>query len=106
MLCTFAPYILCSFTPCMLCSFTQCMLAWSSYYMYDFFCYVPTCLPSPSFSISTGPASSRWASPYVPRFCLRFLPDKHRVLFLPVTIVLALQGSRGGGGVWEGGVVC
>src|SRR4029434_1305 len=33
------------------------------------FCHTP---PLP---ISTQPTSSRWVPPYVPRFCLRFLPD-------------------------------
>src|SRR4029434_5623027 len=37
------------------------------------FCHT-TLLPSP-LPISTRPTSSRWVPPYVPWFCLRFLPD-------------------------------
>src|SRR4029434_1700191 len=43
--------------------------------------YNTCCFPSPSATqpsplpISTQPTSSRWVPPYVPRFCLRFLPD-------------------------------
>ena len=32
-----------------LCTFFICIVACSSWYMYDFFCYVPECFPSPSF---------------------------------------------------------
>src|SRR4029434_6932729 len=34
-----------------------------------------TTLSSSPLSISTRPTSSRWVPPYVPWFCLRFLPD-------------------------------
>src|SRR4029434_5672861 len=57
-------YILCSCITCMLCTFTTC------------------CFPSPSATqppppspIFSRPTSSRWVPPYVPWFCLRFLPD-------------------------------
>src|SRR4029434_1562797 len=32
--------------------------------------------PHPPLPISTRPTSSRWVPPYVPWFCLRFLPDR------------------------------
>src|SRR4029434_4412455 len=51
--------------------------------------------PSP-LPISTRPTSSRWVPPYVPWFCLRFLPE----FFLArVAIVLALRGFQALGSV-------
>src|SRR4029434_3135578 len=37
--------------------------------------YSTSYLPPSPLPISTRPTSSRWVPPYVPWFCLRFLPD-------------------------------
>src|SRR4029434_5644510 len=45
------------------------------------FCH--TTLPPSPLPISTRPTSSRWVPPYVPWFCLRFLPDQQGVFSCP-----------------------
>src|SRR4029434_1240691 len=54
-------------------------------YIYQMQAVYNTCCfpPSPLLPISTWPTSSRWVPPYVPWFCLRFLPDSQGVFFLP-----------------------
>src|SRR4029434_10049324 len=49
--------------------------------LYIYYVHIPNagyCIPfchTHPLPISTQPTSSRWVPPYVPRFCLRFLPD-------------------------------
>src|SRR4029434_4289852 len=56
--------ILCTLTKCMLCTTLAVSLPLLTHK------HPPSPLP-----ISTRPTSSRWVPPYVPWFCLRFLPD-------------------------------
>src|SRR4029434_8626994 len=57
-------YILCTSTKCRLC--TTPVVS---------FPLLPHNPPPSPLPISTRPTSSRWVPPYVPWFCLRFLPD-------------------------------
>src|SRR4029434_10268657 len=57
-------YILCTSTKCRLCTTPVVSLP-----------LLPHNPPPSPLPISTRPTSSRWVPPYVPWFCLRFLPD-------------------------------
>src|SRR4029434_7934328 len=58
------------------------------------------CFPSPSATQpSTRPTSSRWVPPYVPWFCLRFLPDKQGVFFCPCCHCACTKGVQALGSV-------
>src|SRR4029434_8932650 len=64
-------YIFCTSTPCMLCTSTTCWFPSPS---------ATQPRPLPIFSL---PTSSRGVPPYVPWFCLRFLPDLQGVFSCP-----------------------
>src|SRR4029434_5258291 len=64
-------YILCTSTKCRLCTTPVVSLP-----------LLPHNPPPSPLPISTRRSSSRWVPPYVPWFCLRFLPDFP--FFLPV----------------------
>src|SRR4029434_1516902 len=59
------------------------------------FCH--TSLPPSQLPISTRPTSSRWVPPYVPWFCLRFLPDKQGVFSCLCCHCACTKGVSGSG---------
>src|SRR4029434_8854309 len=56
------------------------------------FCH--TTLPPSPLPISTRSTSSRWVPPYVPWFCLRFLPDYQGVFSCPCCHCACTKGVQ------------
>src|SRR4029434_4772288 len=77
-------YILCTSTKCRLCTTPVVSL--------PLLPHNPSPLPS-----STRPTSSRWVPPYVPWFCLRFLPDYQGVFSCPCCHCACTKGVSGSG---------
>src|SRR4029434_3758484 len=80
-----------------------CIYIMYTYQMQDM--YNTCCFPSPSATqpsphpISTRPTSSRWVPPYVPWFCLRFLPDSQGVFACPCCHCACTKGVQALGSV-------